>query len=53
MHALLGNHKQAVAFVTKAIAIEPTYRKVARKDPDLESVRDDPDLARVLGEPEK
>jgi len=53
MHALLGNQKQAVAFVTKAIAIEPTYRKVARKDPDLESVRDDPDLARVLGEPEK
>jgi hypothetical protein len=53
MHALLGNHKQAVAFVTKAIALEPTYRKVARKDPDLESVRDDPELARVLGEPEK
>jgi tetratricopeptide (TPR) repeat protein len=37
MHALLGNHKQAVAFVTKAIALEPTYRKVARRDPDLES----------------
>ena len=51
MHALLGNHKQAVAFVTKAIALEPTYRKVARKDPDLESVRDDPELVRVLGEP--
>jgi len=53
MHALLGNHKQAVASVTKALALEPKYRKVARRDPDLESVRDDPELARVLGEPEK
>jgi len=53
MHALLGNHKQAVDFVTKAIALEPTYRKLARRDPDLESVRDDPELARVLGEPGK
>ena len=53
MHALLGNHKQAVAFVTKAIALDPKYRKVARRDPDLESVRDDPELARVLAEPGK
>jgi hypothetical protein len=53
MHALLGNHKEAVAFITKAIALEPSYRKIARRDPDLESVRDDPDLARVFGEPGK
>lgn len=53
MHALLGNHKQAVASVTKALALEPKYRKVARRDPDLDSVRDAPELARVLGEPEK
>jgi hypothetical protein len=53
MHALLGNPKQAVAYVTRAIAIEPTYRKVARKDPDLASVRDNPELARVLREPGK
>ena len=53
MHALLGNHKEAVAFITKAIALEPTYRKIARRDPDLESVRDDPELARVIGEPAK
>ncbi len=53
MHALLGNHKQAVASVTKAIALDPKYRKVARRDPDLASVRDDPELARVLGEPGK
>ena len=53
MHALLGNHKQAVASVMKALALEPKYRKVARQDPDLESVRDDPDLARALGEPGK
>jgi tetratricopeptide (TPR) repeat protein len=51
MHALLGHHKQAVAFITKAITLEPKYRKVARRDPDLESVRDDPELAHVLGEP--
>jgi hypothetical protein len=53
MHALLGNHKQAVAFITKAIALEPTYSKLARKDPDLASVRDDPEIVRILGEPEK
>jgi len=53
MHALLGNHKQAVASITRALALEPKYRKLARRDPDLDSVRDDPELASVLGEPEK
>jgi hypothetical protein len=53
MHALLGNHKQAVAAVTKAISLDPKYRKVASRDPDLASVRDDPELTSVLGEPEK
>ena len=48
MHALIGNHKQAVESVTKAIALDPKYRKVARKDPDLATVRDDPQLAHVL-----
>jgi hypothetical protein len=50
MHALLGNHQQAVESVTKAIALDPKYRKVARKDPDLATVRDDPEIVRVLGE---
>jgi tetratricopeptide (TPR) repeat protein len=50
MHALLGNHQQAVASVTKALTLNPEYRKLARRDPDLESVRDDPELARMLGE---
>ena len=49
MHALLGNHQQAVASVAKAISLDPKYRKVARRDPDLASVRDDPELVRVLG----
>jgi len=53
MHALLGNRKQAVASITKALNLEPKYRKLARRDPDLDSVRDDPELVRVLGEPEK
>jgi hypothetical protein len=53
VHALLGNHKQAFASVTKAIALDPKYRKVARRDPDFESVRDDPELARGLAEPGK
>ena len=53
MHALLGNHKQAVASITRALALEPKYRKLARRDPDLDSVRDDPELDSVLGEPEK
>jgi len=51
MNALLGNRKQAVASVTKALVLEPKYRKLARKDPDLDSVRDDPELTRVLAEP--
>ncbi|MBN2576571.1 MAG: hypothetical protein JXP73_18550 [Deltaproteobacteria bacterium] len=50
MHALLGNRKQAVASITKAIALDPKYRKVARRDPDVGSVRDDPEIVRVLGE---
>jgi hypothetical protein len=53
MNALLGNSKQAVASVTKALSLEPKYRKLARRDPDLESVRDDPELASVLAEPGK
>ena len=53
MHALLGNRKDAVASVVKALALDPKYRKVARKDPDLGSVRDDPELTRALGEPGK
>jgi len=53
MNALLGNRKQAVASVTKALVLEPKYRKLARKDPDLDSIRDDPELTRVLAEPGK
>ena len=53
MHALMGNHQQAVASVKKALAIEPKYRKIARKDPDLATVLDDPDLVQVLGTPGK
>jgi hypothetical protein len=50
MHALMGDHKQAVASIAKALTLEPKYRKIARRDPDLETVRDDPELAHVLGE---
>lgn len=50
MHALLGNHKEAVAATVRALTLEPKYRKLARKDPDLASVRDDPELLRVLGD---
>lgn len=53
MNALLGNRKQAVASVTKALVIEPKYRKLARKDPDLDSIRDDPEFSRALAEPGK
>jgi len=53
MHALIGNHKEAVASVLKALAIEPKYRKIARKDPDLATVLDDPELVRVVGAPGK
>jgi hypothetical protein len=53
MNALLGNRTQAVASVTKALVLEPKYRKVARRDPDLDSVRDDPELVRVLADPGK
>jgi tetratricopeptide (TPR) repeat protein len=53
MNALLGNRKQAVASVSKALVIEPKYRKLARKDPDLDSIRDDPEFVRALAEPAK
>jgi hypothetical protein len=49
MQALLGNHKEAVASVIKAISLDPKYYKVARRDPDLASVRNDPDLVQVIG----
>jgi hypothetical protein len=53
MHALLGNHKDAVAAISKALTLEPSYRKLARRDPDLASVRADPEIVRLLGEPAK
>ncbi len=36
--------------LSKAISLDPKYRKVARRDPDLTSVRDEPEFSRVLGE---
>lgn len=38
--AQLGNDKQAMLFVRNAVKIDPSYRKIAESDPDLDPIRD-------------
>lgn len=40
-HAQRGEHAEAVAHLERAIALNPENRALARRDPDLEPVRDD------------
>ena len=40
-HAQRGEHTEAVAHLQRAIALNPENRVLARRDPDLESLRDD------------
>jgi tetratricopeptide (TPR) repeat protein len=40
-HAQRGEHAEAVAHLERAIALNPENRAIARRDPDLEALRDD------------
>lgn len=40
-HAQRGEHAEAVAHLERAIALNPENRALARRDPDLEALRDD------------
>jgi tetratricopeptide (TPR) repeat protein len=40
-HAQRGEHAEAVAHLERAIALNPENRALARRDPDLETLRDD------------
>jgi tetratricopeptide (TPR) repeat protein len=40
-HAQRGEHAEAIAHLERAIAINPENRALARRDPDLEPLRDD------------
>ena len=40
-HAQRGEHAEAVAHIERAIAINPENRAIARRDPDLEPIRED------------
>ena len=40
-HAQRGEHAEAIAHLERAIALNPENRALARRDPDLEPLRDD------------
>jgi outer membrane protein assembly factor BamD (BamD/ComL family) len=40
-HAQRGEHAEAIAHLERAIALNPENRALARRDPDLDSLRDD------------
>jgi tetratricopeptide (TPR) repeat protein len=40
-HAQRGEHAEAIAHLERAIALNPENRAMARRDPDLEPIRDD------------
>jgi tetratricopeptide (TPR) repeat protein len=40
-HAQRGEHAEAIAHLERAIALNPENRALARRDPDLESLRED------------
>jgi tetratricopeptide (TPR) repeat protein len=40
-HAQRGEHTEAIAHLERAIAVNPENRSLARRDPDLESLRSD------------
>lgn len=48
-HAQRGEHAEAVAHLERAIALNPENRALARRDPDLEPIRDDDAFRIALG----
>jgi len=50
-HAQRGEHAEAVAHLERAIALNPENRAIARRDPDLEPLRDDDAFRMTLDSP--
>jgi tetratricopeptide (TPR) repeat protein len=50
-HAQRGEHAEAVAHLERAIALNPENRALARRDPDLEPLRDDEAFRMTLDSP--
>jgi len=50
-HAQRGEHAEAVAHLERAIALNPENRALARRDPDLEPLRDDDGFRTTLDTP--
>ena len=48
-HAQRGDHAEALAHLERAIAVNPENRALARRDPDLEPLRDDEAFWRAVG----
>jgi outer membrane protein assembly factor BamD (BamD/ComL family) len=47
-HAQRGEHAEALAHLERAIALNPENRALARRDPDLEMLRDDESFQATL-----
>ena len=50
-HAQRGEHAEAIAHLERAIALNPENRALARRDPDLEPLRDDDAFRAALETP--
>jgi outer membrane protein assembly factor BamD (BamD/ComL family) len=50
-HAQRGEHAEAVVHLERAIALNPENRAIARRDPDLEPLRDDDAFRSALDTP--
>ena len=50
-HAQRGEHTEAIAHLERAIALNPENRALARRDPDLEPLRDDDSFRQALDTP--
>jgi tetratricopeptide (TPR) repeat protein len=50
-HAQRGEHAEAIAHLERAIALNPENRALARRDPDLEPLRDDDAFRAALEAP--
>ena len=48
--SLAGRRDDAVEHLRRAIEIDERFRRYARKDPDLDPIRNDPELAALLAE---
>ena len=50
-HAQRGEHAEAIAHLERAIALNPENRALARRDPDLEPLRQDEAFRAALDAP--